>query len=183
MGLSQGYDVFGIGIYDVKFDASSSNQATDLRYERRFDNTIIDIGPKQDNFFYLKPFAGIELTSDSAFYLISGIYLEDNIGDLMAGKDNNWSFTPSFGVGYYDDGNGKKLGNKVEFRTTLELSYQLVNKDRIGISFGHISNANIGNKNPGAEIISISYQKPFQLISNFFSITNFKKILSRVSKS
>ena len=160
-GFSQGYDVYGVGIYDVKFDGSSSNYASDLRYEKRFDNTIIDIGPEQDNFFYLKPFAGIELTSDSAFYLISGIYLEDNIGDLVKGKENKWNFTPSFGVGYYDDGNGKKLGNKIEFRTTLELSYQLVNKDRIGISFGHISNANIGNKNPGAEIISISYQKPF----------------------
>ena len=160
-GLTQGYDVYGIGIYDVKFDGSSSNYATDIRYERRFDNTIIDIGPEQDNFFYLKPFAGIELTSDSAFYLIGGIYLEDNIGDLVTGKYNKWNFTPSFGVGYYDDGNGKKLGNKIEFRTTLELSYELENKDRIGISFGHISNANIGNKNPGAEIISLSYQKPF----------------------
>ena len=160
-GLTQGYDVFGIGIYDVKFDGSSSNYATDIRYEKRFDNTIIDIGPEQDNFFYLKPFTGIELTSDSAFYLIGGIYLEDNIGDLVTGKDNNWNFTPSFGVGYYDDGNGKKLGNKIEFRTTLEFSYELVNKDRIGISFGHISNANIGNKNPGVEIISLSYQKPF----------------------
>ena len=159
--FSQGYDVYGIGIYDVKFDGSSSNSATDLRYERRFNNTIIDIGPEQDNFFYLKPFAGIELTSDSAFYLVSGIYLEDNIGDLVIGKNNNWNFTPSFGVGYYDDGNGKILGNKVEFRTTLEFSYQLINKDRIGISFGHISNANIGKKNPGTEIISISYQKPF----------------------
>ena len=161
MGFSQGYDVFGIGIYDIKFDGSSSDISTDIRYERRFDNTIIDIGPKQDNFFYLKPFAGIELTSDSAFYLISGIYLEDNIGDLVRGEDNNWNFTPSFGVGYYDDGNGKKLGNNVEFRTTLEFSYQLENKNRIGISFGHISNANLGNKNPGAEVISISYQKPF----------------------
>ena len=161
IGFSQGYDVYGIGLYDVKFDGSSSENATDIRYERRFDNTIIDIGPEQDNFFYLKPFTGIELTSDSAFYLISGIYLEDNIGDLVTGKNNNWNFTPSFGVGYYDDGDGKKLGNKIEFRTTLEFSYQLINKDRIGISFGHISNANIGNKNPGAEIISISYQKPF----------------------
>ena len=161
VGFSQGYDIFGVGIYDVKFDGSSSDNATDIRYERRFDNTLIDIGPKQDNFFYLKPFAGIELTSDSAFYLISGIYLEDNIGDLVTGKYNNWNFTPSFGVGYYDDGNGKKLGNNIEFRTTLEFSYQLVNKDRIGISFGHISNTNIGEKNPGAEIISISYQKPF----------------------
>ena len=160
-GFTQGYDIYGIGVYDVKFDGTSSNSTADLRYERRFDKTIIDIGPEQDNFFYLKPFAGIEVTSDSAFYLISGIYLEDNIGDLVVGKDNNWNFTPSFGLGYYDDGNGLKLGYKVQFRTTLEFSYQLANKDRIGISFGHISNANIGNKNPGAEVISISYQKPF----------------------
>ena len=158
---SQGYDVYGIGIYDVKFDGSSSNIATDLRYERRFDNTIVDIGPEKDNFFYLKPFVGIELTSDSAFYLVSGIYLEDNIGALVTGKENNWNFTPSFGAGYYEDGNGLKLGNNVEFRTTLEFSYQLFNKDRIGISLSHISNANIGNKNPGVEIISLSYQKPF----------------------
>ena len=160
-GFSQGYEVFGLGIYDVKFDGSSSNYSTDIRYERRFDNTLIDIGPEEDNFFYLKPFAGIELTTDSAFYLISGIYLEDNLGELVIGQENNWNFTPSFGVGYYDDGDGKKLGNKIEFRTTLEFSYQLNNDDRIGISFGHISNANIGNKNPGVEIISLSYQKPF----------------------
>ena len=160
-GFSQGYNVYGIGIYDVKFDGSSSNIATDLRYERRFDNTIVDIGPEKDNFFYLKPFVGIELTSDSAFYLVSGIYLEDNIGALVTGKENNWNFTPSFGAGYYEDGNGLKLGNNVEFRTTLEFSYQLFNKDRIGISLSHISNANIGNKNPGVEIISLSYQKPF----------------------
>ncbi len=159
--FSEGYDVYGVGIYDVKFDGSSSNYATDLRYERRFDNSLINIGPEEDNFFYLKPFAGIEVTTDSAFYLISGIYLEDNLGKLMSGQENNWNFTPSFGLGYYDDGNGKKLGNKLEFRTTLEFSYQLENADRIGISLGHISNANIGNKNPGAEIISLSYQKPF----------------------
>ena len=159
--FGQGYDVFGLGIYDVKFDGSSSNYATDLRYERRFDNTLIDIGPEEDNYFYLKPFAGIEVTTDSAFYLISGIYLEDNLGELATGEKNNWNFTPSFGVGYYDEGNGKKLGNNIEFRTTLEFSYQLKNNDRIGISLGHISNANIGDKNPGAEIVSLSYQKPF----------------------
>ena len=159
--FSQGYDVFGVGVYDVKFDGSSSNYATDYRYERRFDNTLIDIGPEEDNFFYLKPFAGIEFTSDSAFYLLSGIYLEDNLGELIVGKKNKWNLTPSFGFGYYDDGDGKKLGNKIEFRTTIEFSYQLENFDRIGFSFGHISNANIGSKNPGVEIISISYQKPF----------------------
>ena len=74
---------------------------------------------------------------------------------------NEWNFTPSFGLGYYHDGNGKKLGNRLEFRTTFEISYQLQSQDRIGFSLSHISNANIGNKNPGAEIISLSYQKPF----------------------
>ena len=159
--LAQGYDVFGIGIYDVKFDGSSSNYATDIRFERRFDNTLVDIGPEEDNFFYLKPFAGIEVTTDSALYVLGGIYLEDNLGKLLTGNQNKWNFTPSFGLGYYDDGDGKKLGNKLEFRTTIEISYQLKNDDRIGISLGHISNANIGNKNPGVEIISLSYQKPF----------------------
>ena len=159
--FSEGYDVFGVGLYDVKFDGSSSNQAIDLRYERRFDNSLVNIGPKEDNFFYLKPFAGIEFTTDSALYVVTGIYLEDNLGELMTGNKSNWNFTPSFGVGYYDDGSGKKLGNILEFRTTLEVSYQLENLDRIGVSFGHISNANIGNKNPGVEIISFSYQKPF----------------------
>ena len=158
---AQGYDVFGIGIYDVKFDGSSSNYATDIRFERRYDNTLVDIGPEEDNFFYLKPFVGFEVTTDSAFYALGGIYLEDNLGKLLIGNQNKWNFTPSFGLGYYDDGNGKKLGNKLEFRTTLEISYQLKNEDRIGVSLGHISNANIGNKNPGVEIISFSYQKPF----------------------
>ena len=158
---AQGYDVFGIGIYDVKFDGSSSNYATDIRFERRFNNTLVDIGPEEDNFFYLKPFAGIEVTTDSAFYVLGGIYLEDNLGKLLTGNQNKWNFTPSFGLGYYHDGDGKKLGNKLEFRTTLEMSYQLKNDHRIGISLGHISNANIGNKNPGVEIISLSYQKPF----------------------
>ena len=54
--LSNGLDVFAIGIFDVKFDGSDTNESTDFRYERRFDNTILDIGPKEDNFFFFKTF-------------------------------------------------------------------------------------------------------------------------------
>ena len=158
---AQGYDVFGIGLYDIKFDGSQTNQATDLRYERRFDNSLIEIGPESENFFYLKPFVGIETTTDSAVYILGGIYLEDNLGTLFVGEDSNFVFTPSFGAGFYDDGDGKKLGNEIQFRTTFEFSYELKNKNRIGISYGHISNANLGDKNPGVEILSFSYQIPF----------------------
>ena len=159
--FSIGYDIYGIGIYDIKFDGSSTNNAVDYRFERRFDNTLIKIGPESENFFNLKPLAGIELTSDSAAYLLGGIYLEDNLGALFIGNESNLNFTPSFALGYYDDGDGKKLGNNIEFRTTLEISYQLENKNRIGFSFGHISNANLGDRNPGVEILNISYQIPF----------------------
>ena len=159
--FAKGYDVFGIGLYDIKFDGSSSNEAADFRYERRFDKVLIDIGPEVDNFFYLKPFAGIETTSESAYYILGGVYLDDNLGELFTGKKSKFTFTPSFGAGYYDDGDGKKLGNDLQFRTSFEITYQIKNENKIGLSLSHISNANLGNKNPGVEIISLVYQIPY----------------------
>ena len=160
-GNSKGINVFGIGIYDIKFDGSETNQATDIRYELRSDNSILDIGPKEDNFFFLKPLFGFEYTNDSATYFLTGIYFEDNLGELFEAKKNKYFFTPSFGAGFYDDGSGKKLGNDIQFRTSFELSFELENTNRIGISFSHISNANLGDKNPGVEVLSISYQIPY----------------------
>ncbi len=159
--LASGINVFGIGIYDIKFDGSEDDQTTDIRFERRIDKSIFNIGPKEDNFFFLKPFVGFETTGDSASYFLTGIYLEDNLGKLIKGEQNKFIFTPSLGVGFYDDGSGKKLGNDIQFRSTIEISYVLNNNNRIGLSFGHISNANLGDKNPGVEIIGISYQVPY----------------------
>ena len=161
IALSSGTNVFGIGIYDIKFDGSEKNQSTDFRYEFRSNSTLFDIGPEEDNFFFLKPFFGFEYTNDSASYFLTGIYFEDNLGELFEGNKSKFFFTPSFGAGIYDDGSGKKLGNDIQFRTSLEVSYQLKNKNRIGVSFSHISNANLGNKNPGVEILSISYHIPY----------------------
>jgi len=159
--FSSGLNIYGVGIYDLKFDGSETDQAIDFRYERRFDNSIFDIGPNEDNFFFLKPFVGFEYTSDSASYFLTGIYLEDNLGQLFTSEKNKLIFTPSFGAGYYDDGSGLKLGNDVQFRSSIEISYLLKNNNRIGFSFSHISNANLGDKNPGVEIFSISYQIPY----------------------
>ena len=159
--ICKGINVFGLGIYDIKFDGSEKNQASDFRYEFRSDNSLFDIGPKEDNFFFVKPFFGIEFTSDSASYFLTGVYFEDNLGELLEGNKSKFFFTPSFGAGLYDDGSGKKLGNDIQFRTSLELNYQLKNNNRIGISFSHISNANLGDKNPGVEILSILYHVPY----------------------
>ena len=159
--ISEGTNVFGLGIYDIKFDGSEKNQAADFRYEYRSDKSLINIGPEEDNFFFLKPFFGVEYTNDSASYFLTGIYFEDNLGELFEGNKSKFFFTPSFGAGIYNDGSGKKLGNDLQFRTSLEVSYELNNKNRIGISFSHISNANLGDKNPGVEILSFSYHIPY----------------------
>ena len=77
---------------------------------------------------------------------------------IQISKTRDIVFTASFGAGFFVDGDGKKLGNNIEFRTTFELSYELKNENRIGISFGHISNANIGDKtNVGAGTITCNY--------------------------
>ena len=159
--LSKGTNVFGLGVYDIKFDGSKRNEATDFRYEYRSDESLLDIGPKEDNFFFLKPFFGVEFTNDSAYYFLTGIYFEDNLGELFEGDKSKFFLTPSFGAGIYDDGSGKKLGNDLQFRTSLEVSYELQNNNRIGISLSHISNANLGDKNPGVEILSFSYHIPY----------------------
>ena len=96
-----------------------------------------------------------------AYFISVVIILIYYLGYLIKGKESDYVLTPSFGVGYYEDGSGKKLGNEIEFRSTLEVSYKINNDDRIGLSFGHISNANLGDKNPGSEIISISYHIPY----------------------
>ena len=54
--FAKGSSVFGLGIYDVKFDGSNQHDTLDLRYELRLDKSILDIGPEEDNFFFLKPF-------------------------------------------------------------------------------------------------------------------------------
>ena len=161
IALTKGINVFGLGIYDVKFDGSEKNQSTDFRYEYRSDESLINIGPEEDNFFFLKPFFGFEYTNDNASYFLTGIYFEDNLGELFEGKNNKFFFTPSFGAGIYNDGSGKKLGNDLQFRTSLEVSYELKNKSRIALSLSHISNANLGDKNPGVEILSFYYQIPY----------------------
>ena len=159
--VAQGTNIFSIGTFDIKFDGSSTKQATDFRYEYRLDKSLFDIGPEEDNFFFLKPFFGIEYTSESATYFLSGIYVEDNLGQLFEGRKSNLYLTPSFGAGIYNDGSGKKLGNDIQFRSSIEVSYELKNKNRIGISLSHISNANLGDKNPGVEILSLSYHIPY----------------------
>ena len=85
-----------------------------------------------------------------------GYYSAGILKDLYLSK--SIIFTPSFGVGVYNQSGGEViLGDPVEFRSAIKLSYEVQDRSRIGIRFGHVSNAGLGETNPGSEFISIIY--------------------------
>jgi len=129
---------FGAGIVNITED----DVYGDFRLEYRHD----------ERFFYVKPMVGIQGFSDGSFYGYAGFNI-----DLYFG--NRWVLSPNFGVGGYS-GEELKLGNELEFRSGLELAYRFDDRSRLGIHFSHISNANIGEKNPGTESLVINYSLP-----------------------
>ena len=101
----------------------------------------------------LSPITGGFLSEKNAFYLYSGIQAEYNIGFL--------TITPSFAPGYYNSGDGKDLGYPLEFKSEVQMSFDLSDNTQIGMSYNHISNASLGNKNPGANSYMFNFLKQF----------------------
>ena len=128
------------GYYDVY---QKKHEALEFRAEYRSDRKI----------WIFKPLAGVMGTTDSALYGYGGVLV-----DVYFGR--RWVLTPSFAAGYYEEGDGRDLGYELEFRSSIELSYRFDNRTRLGLSFYHLSNANIGDFNPGTEVLSIVYSVP-----------------------
>ena len=97
----------------------------------------------------LKPIAGLMATSDGAAYAYAGIML-----DIFWGRRIVTSF--SFAPGAYYDGDGKDLGHWIEFRSQAEIAWRFDNRARLGLALNHLSNADIGDKNPGSEQLRLT---------------------------
>jgi len=101
----------------------------------------------------LSPVTGGFLTENSAFYLYTGVQAEYELGFL--------TLTPSFAPGYYNSGDGKDLGHPLEFKTEIQVSFDLSDTSNLGMSYNHISNASLGTKNPGANSYMFNFLKQF----------------------
>ena len=130
-----------------QFDANDSYDSLEVRIEYLSDRNL-------NEKYELKPFLGLMTNTDSGKYLYFGLRKDYSLS-------NKWNFTPSFAAGYYDQGSSKDLGYDLEFRSQLEVSYNLEKQKRIGVSFNHISNASLADENPGTESIVISFINPF----------------------
>lgn len=73
-----------------------------------------------------------------------------------------WSLTPTTGVGAFQESEELKLGDEIEFRSGIELAYNFRNHYRLGVGFFHVSNAGIGESNPGSESLIAAFSLPFR---------------------
>lgn len=135
----------GAGYYDL-FDDES---AAEGRIEYRFS--------EEDRIWIFTPFVGALATSDAGTYGYAGIGV-----DVFFGP--RWVLTPSFAAGLYGNGDGKDLGGAIQFRSGVELAYRFDDYSRLGLSFTHISNAGIDDRNPGVESLVLTYSVPFGVL-------------------
>ena len=102
---------------------------------------------------FRSPVTGFMITENNAGYVYTGVQAQYNIGKL--------NITPSFTPGLYGEGDGKDLGHVLEFKSELQLSLDLSSNSELGFSYNHISNASLGDKNPGANSYMFNFLKKF----------------------
>ena len=136
-------------IYSGMFDFSDNGKrSTLIGFQHQNENLNLDtfIGN-------ISPITGALITSDNAGYIYTGVQAEYKIGAL--------NITPSFTPGLYHEGDGKDLGHILEFKSEVQLSLDLSENSQFGFSYNHISNASLGDKNPGANSYMFNFLKNF----------------------
>ena len=101
----------------------------------------------------LSPITGGMITADNASYVYTGIQAQYKLGAI--------NLTPSFTPGLYFEGDGKDLGHILEFKSEVQLSLNIFQNSELGLSYNHISNASLGDKNPGANSYMFNFLKKF----------------------
>ena len=125
-------------------DTTNLSSESTINSSRLFRNTSLG---------KLSPITGGFVTEAGTTYLYTGVQAEYELGILK--------ITPSFAPGYYNYGDGKDLGYPLEFKTEVQLSYDFSDATHFGMSYNHISNASLGDKNPGANSYMFNFLKKF----------------------
>jgi len=138
-----------LNIFTGMFDFSDDTQASGILGLQHQNEELY----RKSFLGNLSPITGGFLTAKNAFYLYSGVQAEYDLGFL--------TITPSFAPGYYNYGDGKDLGYPLEFKSEIQMTFNLSDSTHLGMSYNHISNASLGSKNPGANSYMFNFLKQF----------------------
>ena len=105
------------------------------------------------SFHGVRPFIQIGLAHAGSLYAGGGLFYNFHL------TRETW-FTVASGPGVFrHKGNDPDLGYAVEFASWVELS-TIIKHRRVGLTFGHLSNAHLGSRNPGTETLGITLHLP-----------------------
>ena len=136
-------------IYTGMFDFSDDGKRSQiLGFQHQNENLL-----RESFLGTLSPVTGALITQDNASYFYTGVQAMYKLGNI--------NITPSFTPGLYNQGDGKDLGHLVEFKSEVQLSLDLPRESQFGISYNHLSNASLGDKNPGANSYMFNFLKKF----------------------
>ena len=138
-----------LNVYSGMFDFSDDGKKASL-IGIQHQNEMLN----RDTFLgNLSPITGAMITADSAAYFYTGVQAQYKFGSM--------NITPSFTPGIYNQGDGKDLGHPLEFKSEVQLSLDLPKSSQLGFSYNHLSNASLGDKNPGANSYMFNFFKNF----------------------
>ena len=138
-----------LNVYSGMFDFSDDGKKASL-IGIQHQNEMLN----RDTFLgNLSPITGAMITADSAAYFYTGVQAQYKFGSM--------NITPSFTPGIYNQGDGKDLGHPLEFKSEVQLSLDLPKSSQLGFSYNHLSNASLGDKNPGANSYMFNFLKKF----------------------
>ena len=138
---------FYVGTFDTidkEGDDKSGLFGLEHQNENLFRDTILG---------KFSPVSGGFITGKSSMYLYTGVQAQYELGPM--------NIIPSFAPGYYEAGDGKKLGSALEFKSEIKVNFDIFKNSKIGYSYGHISNNDWGDINPGVNNQQISFSKNF----------------------
>ncbi len=136
-------------IYTGMFDFSDDGKRSHiLGFQHQNENLL-----RESFLGTLSPVTGALITQDNASYFYTGVQAMYKLGNI--------NITPSFTPGVYNQGDGKDLGHLVEFKSEVQISLDLPRESQFGISYNHLSNASLGDKNPGANSYMFNFLKKF----------------------
>tara|TARA_B100001057_G_C22140528_1_gene678069 strand:+ start:36 stop:518 length:483 start_codon:yes stop_codon:yes gene_type:complete len=136
--------IFG-GSYDYDDDNTSSLIGLNYHLAQNDFNIL--------NIIDINPVVGLFVTAKSASMFYSGF--ETNIGS------DDFFLNLSSSAGLYSNGDGKDLGNTLQFKSEVNFFYSLNNTTRIGLGSHHISNAGLSSVNPGTNNYYLIFNRDF----------------------
>jgi len=124
------------GLYDVRRTPTVTAQQVEFVFEHKNR--------------FLQPLVGFIATQTQDNYLYFGVLTDLSLLDPLR-------VAFRFAGGLFHQGRGIDLGYPLEFRSEIEVTWNLDDHNRFGVGLAHLSNGALSSSNPGLEALLMSY--------------------------